>query len=386
MAAVYKYISPLLLLLMCLSISQDKTIGNQSYELISMETDYVAGDLISLKFRGESNPELYLYISNAYGSTLVSPSTENNQIVFDIPQHISKKAGQLNWTLLSAENNLSGVINISPTADIDAFENYIGPPTIFTGETDFSMMVSLPTDQYDNVLADSTVLKFKHQYRDEFKADDISITNGYAWKRYYSKPKTGRILLSSSYQTLNSKEYDVTILPSAPQNFTLDFERVHDYADGNQITTFQTSVLKDVYDNIVSDGTFVNFYLTDSKGVVSQTFGLTVQGIASATFIHPDHEEEYSVKAYIEGIAESEPISIAYQQAVDDFEVEFSDNNREITVGPIQSFMDQRIPDGLNVQLKVYIDNELEDILYKETRNGFAVFSLKPDRYPIQHL
>jgi len=57
----------------------------------------------------------------------------------------------------------------------------------------------------------------------------------------------------------------------------------------------------------------------------------------------------------------------------------FSKNNRDITVGPLQSFMGQMIPDGLQVKLLVYKDNSLLNTVVKTSYNGFVNFNLKPD-------
>ncbi|WP_370104491.1 hypothetical protein [Winogradskyella sp.] len=171
-------------------------------------------------------------------------------------------------------------------------------------------------------------------------------------------------------------------MPAIPTNFEIDYSRIHQYADGNQITTFSTSELKDRYGNTVSDGTFVNFYLTNSKGYKSLTSGLTINGIAKAKFLHPDHEENFEVKAYVEGMAESNTIDISYKKAIGDFEVNFSEDKRTLTVGPIKSFMNQRVPDGLNVSLKIFKNDTIDDTFIKETRHGFATFKLNKDRFP----
>ena len=57
------------------------------------------------------------------------------------------------------------------------------------------------------------------------------------------------------------KKFDVNIMPSIPTNFTISTHRNHTYADGNQITTFSTSIIKDTLGNTVSDGTYVEFYI-----------------------------------------------------------------------------------------------------------------------------
>ena len=93
--------------------------------------------------------------------------------------------------------------------------------------------------------------------------------------------------------------------------------------------------------------------------------------------IHPDFEDSWQVKAYIDGMAESNTIILNYKKVITDFNVIFSKNNRVITVGPLQSFMKQVIPDGLQVNLQIYKDNKLIKTYTKTSFVGFANFNLK---------
>ena len=174
----------------------------------------------------------------------------------------------------------------------------------------------------------------------------------------------------------------MNIVPAIPTNFKINAHRIHNYADGNQITTFKTSVIKDRYNNIVSDGTLVTFFVTNKEGYKSKTSGASINGIATAKLLHPDHEDQWTIKAYVEGMANSNTIALKYQQAIKDFEISFSKDNRIITVGPLKSFMKQRIPDGLQVHLAIYRDGVLKDEAMEHALNGFTTFQLNPDRFP----
>jgi hypothetical protein len=187
------------------------------------------------------------------------------------------------------------------------------------------------------------------------------------------------MLVSSECLNTNSKEFTVNILPAIPEGFSISAKRPHDYADGNQITTFETSVLKDQEDNIVSDGTFVTFLITNEKGNVLKTYGSTISGVATAKMIHPDYNTQWRIQAYVNGMAESNTITLNYKQAITDFEVQFSENNRAITIGPLKSFMEQMIPDGLSVKLQVYKNNTIIETMKTTSVDGYAQFKLKSD-------
>ena len=97
--------------------------------------------------------------------------------------------------------------------------------------------------------------------------------------------------------------------------------------------------------------------------------------------IHPDYKTQWSIKAYVDGMAESDSITLNYEQVIEDFEVNLSKNNRDITVGPLQSFMQQMIPDGLHVKLKIYQNEKLINTITKTSFNGYVNFKLKPAIY-----
>jgi hypothetical protein len=376
----------LYILLFCVVLATTVVISDNqdesSYTLTSNQTTSIAGDPLELSFSFKGSSDVSLYCSNSYGSIILNPNVNGNKLNFKIPVEISKKSGVLNWKLIAEKTEVNGQIDIQPKPTIKTIESYLGPPSIEAGGKDYTMLVVIPTDELDNPLADSTKIAIKHQFLANENASDVFTTHGFSYKNIYSETKSGRILISSECLDLNSKEYDVNVMPALPTNFKIEADRIHNYADGNQIATFKTSVIKDRYDNTISDGTFVAFFITNKVGYKAKTSGLTINGIATAKMIHPDHEDHWSIKAYVEGMANSEAITLDYKQAVSDFDVTFSEDKRTISVGPLKSFMNQRIPDGLQVKLLIYKNGQLEEELIESSFNGNAKFNLKTDRFP----
>ena len=355
--------------------------NNGTIELITKTTEFEAGQSITLKFSNTDNATPSLYVSNSYGATLIKPEKDSGILNYQIPQSISNKTGVVHWKLL-ANNSLSGTFSIISKQKTAALETYLGPPSIQAGGTDYSMLVVIPTDDFDNPLADSTKVTVKHQFLDNQKKKVVLMKNRIAYKNIYSEIKTGRILVSSECLEFNSKEYTVNVLPAIPTDFDITYNRNHDYADGNQITTFSTSIIKDQYGNLVSDGTYVDFFITNRSNHILKTSGTTINGIAYAKMIHPDHEDQWTVKAFIEGMAESKPIQLAYKAIISDFNVQFSENSRTVTIGPLQSFMHQMVPDGLEVSLSVFQNDIKLKTLTKSAFEGYATFKLDTNNFP----
>ncbi|AXT21269.1 hypothetical protein D7030_04340 [Flavobacteriaceae bacterium AU392] len=348
-------------------------------KLLTSKSQFTAGNTIIIKFTVLNGIKPNLYCTNSYGSTLIAPIVNAKELHYKIPQHISNKSGKVYWKLLNENTSLSGQFHISPKEKVTSMETYIGPPSIQAGNTDYTMAVIIPTDALDNPLIDSTKVIVKHQFLDNKSIDNVFSKNLIAYKNLYSKEKSGRMLVSSESLGINSKEYTVDILPSLPINFNLSHKQNHDFADGNQITSFLTSTIKDNYGNIISDGTYVEFFITNKSGNILKTTGTTINGIATAEMIHPDYEEQWTVKAYINGMAESNTIILDYKQVIEKFEVDFSENNRDISVGPLQSFMQQMIPDGLQVTLSIYKGNKQLYQTIESSNKGFVFFKLKKD-------
>ena len=347
-------------------------------KLLTTQTDFKVGSSVILKF-SSSTTKSVLYCSNSYGSTLVNPTFEDDMLQYHIPQHMSNKIGVINWQLINNTQTLSGQINMKPKAEVSTMETYIGPPSIEAGETDYSMVVVIPTDSLDNPIPDNSLIQVKHQFLDSEQTDEVITKNLIAYKNIYSYKESGRILVSSSAMNTNSKEFTIDVTSAIPTNFNIAYSRPHQYADGNQITAFNTSIIKDKQNNVVSDATYVLFLIEDDKGNILRTSGTTINGVASAKMIHPDKASNWTVKAFVEGMAESNAISLNYKQVIEDFTVNFSEDGRKITVGPIKSFMQQLIPDGLQVKLKVYSNETLMESEMKTSNNGFVIFKLKPE-------
>ena len=367
--------------LIIVSFIAQEAIKSASISLRSSNNKFIAGTKIVLEFNSENKTNFQLYCSNSYGSSVINPVILNKKITFEIPEFLAKKRGVLYWKVLNLKERFSGNITILSIEKPSTIETYIGPPSIDAGNVDYTMLVTIPTDSLDNPIRDKSKVIAKHQFLKSEIKEVIFTDKLIAYKNISSPLKSGRIIISSESFGLNSKEFDVNVMPAIATNFKLFVNRNHKYADGNQITTFYTSVIKDRHRNIVSDGSFIEFFITNKSGNILKTFGTTINGVAKAKIIHPDSKEDWKIKAYFIGISESDVLSIKYKQVIEAYNVVFSNKNRALKIGPLKSFMNQIIPDGMSVKVALYKNNILIDELYKESKNGFTDFYLNPNIY-----
>lgn len=345
---------------------------------------YDAGDDIALSFETTGSVIPDLVVKNAFGISVVKGKKENNKLLYVLPNKFSEKAGICDWKLVHNKGIYSeGILNIKPKLNsTNHLETYLGPRNINAVDSDFSMLVVVPTDCYDNPLPIGVSIDLKHQFDNSISYDSAETENLIAWKKIYATHKSGKILTSTSYKTTYSAEMTTTVYPGTAVDFEIGYERNHKYADGNQIINFETSIIKDQFNNIVSDGTMVTFLIEDANGKLLNTMGNTIMGIANAKMLHPEEENHWSVKAYITGAATSNLLSIDFEAAVKDYDVHFSKDNRTVTIGPIIGFLDQWIPDGINIQLYVEgLNNGIQETLKTTSRKGKCVFRLDSEFY-----
>ena len=358
-------------------------IEAEKIDLLNAENEYIAGETIQLNFNN-IDEDCKLYLHHSYSKTILKPEIVENKGIFSLPEFLSSKSGIVNWVLLKdGEQKRIGSFEILPkVASKTVIESYFGPRSIQAGDRDYSMLVVVPMDAMDNPLPDSTRVMLHKQFYEEIDSVEIFTDKLMAWKNIMAYRKAGNINISSRVLGVNSIELTTNVLPSNATDFQISSFRNHDFADGNQIAEFTTSEIKDEWGNTISDGTLVSFYIENEAATILSTRGSSIEGVATAKIIHPDHPDTWKIKAYITGLAESNTIEISFRQALKDFEVEFYNKNRTIKVGPLQSFMQQLIPDGALVKLHIYHQNKLVEVKQETSNDGFVTFKLPKSFYP----
>ncbi|MFC2109049.1 hypothetical protein ACFLSU_00625 [Bacteroidota bacterium] len=372
-----------ILLVFCneLSVGQTKPEAS-SLVLQTTDTVFIAGTFTSLNFSTSNKFTPTLYITNSFGSTVVEPIRVQKYLFYSIPNNIANKRGRINWSLVyNKKNLLSGKIDIISDKIISKIETYVGPPSVQAGGRDFAMSVMIPLDTLDNPVMDHSKVNFKKQFLTKEDTTLLFVKDLLCHKNIYSPLKTGRFLISSNCNNRQSTEHTLNVWASLPSNFLISAKSNHTYADGNQICQIETSIIKDNYGNIVTDGTAVGIVIEDKNGNILSANGNTINGATTVKFVHPDHEQTWKIKGYVYGMAESNEISLSFKQVITDYEVKFTENNRKITVGPLISFMEQMIPDGLRVELKITQQDKTHKYLVETSKGGYVSFFLDPENY-----
>ncbi len=352
--------------------------------LISIPDDGVVGNAIEFEFYVKGDGMPILKLENSFGSMFFQPKIKKSTAVFNIHKKYTEQSGIYTWKLFSNKKILlQNSFFLAPKdEDTREIEVYFGPRSIKAGGYDFSMLTILPADVYDNPLSDGTPIDIFQQMSNEKQEFQNQLTDGYTWIRLYSDDNAGRMLVSGIVNEIYSKELTSMIWASNSVDFTIDYSRVHKFADANQVITYTTSIIKDKYDNVVGDGTFVRFIVENQAGGRLQAIGTTIGGIATGKLLHPAAPDTWKATAFIYGESQSNTIEVSFESAIKDYNLSFSPDNRTITVGPILSFMEQLVPDGIVIDLEIYKDKTLMGTQQTNSRLGKGVFNLEKGFYP----
>ncbi|WP_394972383.1 hypothetical protein [uncultured Croceitalea sp.] len=337
---------------------REHTSLTERITLITNKKSYTAGEAIILEFSPSSSKSCYLKLNYAWGSTIIKP-TKGENLKFKIPENITRKSGVINWIFFNdIHTYIKGEFTVLPSSkQAQIMETYLGPTSIFADGKDQSMLVSLPQDIYGNPLMDTTIVKTIIQFNQEVDSKLIPVKNGIIYSFLDSRKVSGDLFVSVHHQNQISKEFTVVVLPTKAANFTISALQKHHYADGNQIISFKTSTIYDINDNLIADGTLVKFSIKTATGNILVANGQTINGQAIASLLHPEKSNTWQVQASINGVAKSNTLELNFSNAVLDFPVSIAKDKKSITVGPVESYMRQLIPDGMSIQLKIKSQN-----------------------------
>jgi len=208
------------------------------------------------------------------------------------------------------------------------------------------------------------------QFKDNITSENHYTKNGFVFRKIQSPIFSGKIRASSNTLGIPSKELIATVTAGFPKHFMITTQQDHNYADGNSLITLKTKPIVDANNNIVPNGTLVNFKIDTEHQSSLFTSALTVDGVATTQLLHPELPQKWYINADVEGLARSNEIEFLFESAVNDFNI--STEGSLVKVGPITSFMGQQIPDGIIATFSVNNKPTFE----AKTVNGFVYFEI----------
>ena len=359
------------------NFSEEGRVVDSTGNQLKFKALYETGEKIRVEFDSTS-VKTFMNLQYSYGSTIITPTEDDQKSYFQIPSFISNKAGLVSWQLIRDGKILqNGSFTIQPEEQPILIETYFGPRSIQAGDRDFSMLVAIPTDKFDNPTPDNTTVDIAEFFLGDLQNTTQLTENMFSWKNIFSKHTSAKILVGVESNDIQTKELVSFVYPSTARDFKILAQRQHNFADGNQIASIKTTILKDEFDNIVFDGTMVNFIITNNAGAILESSAGSIDGIATVKVLHPSAEDSWEIQANVTGMAQSDILQLNFKAALEEFPIVLLEHEKILKVGPIKSFMNQIIPDGAEVVLK--IENSKGDVvarMMKTSENGIVEFEL----------
>ncbi|WP_297694875.1 hypothetical protein [uncultured Eudoraea sp.] len=363
----------------CNSDGQSLAAETPVFQRLDIVDVMIAGDLGRLAFLGPDGIDAYLQLDNSYGSMVISPNSKERGLVFLLPDPITQVAGLCTWKLIHKNQVIfNGNLSILPqTGSGIRMESYLGPKDIIAGDSGKAMVVSIPADPFDNPLPDGTPVWIEERFKGTTESIIDSLENLISWRHIEPETRSGRIFVKTMTGSSPSIEMYTDVSSGAGTDFEISYERNHDFADGNQVIRLKTSVIKDRFENTVADGTLVTFHIENGEETSLYTNATTVNGIAVAKIVHPVVATRWKLTAIIAGVASSNTLEMNFNSAVEEFEAAFSAEGQILSIGPINSFMGQLVPDFTPAEILLNYEVGRQERITIYTRGGYAQFDVK---------
>ncbi|NNF36177.1 MAG: hypothetical protein HKN68_18875 [Saprospiraceae bacterium] len=363
-------------------IDEPKSIQFNFCEVLLDNPFPSVGDGINIKVTcgPEINDTVHLMWSGTFGDRIYPVYLINGSGDLQIKGQDLIHSGVVTYQLnYMGQSCCSGSLVIKAGKPMGILETYVGPKTIIAGGQEEGMMVAIPLDTFGNV-ADTYELDFGLSTADENINEIIQLKHLTASKRYLSGDKTGKWYLGASVDQSNSLEEHIYIKPSAPMDFKIKIVLSTPYADGRTVSVVSTTVIEDSSNNIITDGTIVNFFLMSNDKMVALYQAPTIGGIARLFFEHPDRPMELEIQGQIANIARSNLVKVIFEPFIQGITAKYIEDIKAIHVGPLKGSLNQFLPDGYRVAF--HIQGDQYDVWkYGMLENGSYHLSLSDILY-----
>lgn len=297
-----------------------------------------------------------LTMINSYGPRVYRSSFAAGTARFLIPGTDTHQSGTASLIATAGGAQGQSSLTLQPDAPIDPIVPLVGPRSITSDAGHWTMAVSVPFDRFGNPVADGTAVNMRALHPgDQLELQGTQTRNQVAWTRIYSRTRAGRTTVSMTAAGKHGPDANFMEVPGWPVPFSLSASPANLPADGRQLVTIRSDVIRDQYGNPMLDGTLVTFVVDTPQGQPRFIPAYTIDGVAKAQLQAPSEPGTLNVRAEIYD-AESQPLKVSFADgpAINTFpvvaKVDSTGRAIELTAGPLLGALRQFIPDGSAVE------------------------------------
>ena len=329
---------------------------------ISAPASAQVGDSFSIDIGPLAVPDgttINLVVLTSYGPQVYQPVTQAGLAHLTFSAQDTQQSGLV--TLVATSGNARGTaeVNLLPGGPVDPVTPLIGGRAIIADGGHWSMVLGVPFDAFGNPVADGTPIDIRALHPGGHLEEKlVKVNHALGWTRLYSGTQAGRTIISIVAGNAHGPEGDLNEVAGWPVNLSITAPQNQLTADGRQLISLRTSILRDKYDNVIPDGTLVTFLVESTQGGRRIIPAFTIGGVAEAPLQAATQPEVLNVWATIYGV-ESPHLQIGFTPgpSVGTFPVNatIDASNRAIILqaGPILGPLGQYIPDGSTVLFRL---------------------------------
>jgi hypothetical protein len=330
-----------------------------------------------------------LTMINSYGPRVYRSSFAGGTARFLISGDDTRQSGMA--TLIASAGGALGrsSLTIEPDAPVDPIVPLVGPRSITSDGEHWTMAVSVPFDRFGNPVADGTAVNMRALHPgDQLEIQDTQTRNLVAWSRIYSRTRAGRTTVSMTAAGKHGPDANFMEVPSWPVPFSLTASPANLPADGRQLVTIRSDVIRDQYGNPMLDGTLVTFVVDTPQGQPRFIPAYTIDGVAKAQLQAPSEPGTLSVRAEIYD-AESRPLEVSFADgpAINTFpvkaNVDAAGQAIELIAGPMLGALQQFIPDGTAVEFLLIDASGQHTSVESVSEGGYARVVVRMAELPL---
>lgn len=358
------------------SCETEREQRNQSdliVNILSIPADINAGNNIELSISSNQKATALLLFDGAFGIQTFDLFLEEGETNHIISGELTKWSGLASVLITNKELVLSEKqINILPLKPHDPMEIYAGPKTIWNDRKQPSMLVAISRDSLQNISKEGTKVDFQFRYPNgqlyELKSQTSHLLSAAVLE---GNQASGEIAVGISDEGSFSSEQRIDIVPSWPRKIEIELIDHVPYADNRHFASLRTKKLIDEVGEQIPDGTLVHFNIISDKGNVSLYRAFTIDGMASVFIKNPSYATLWNVSASIGSVIKSNTLKLFFESPIKQIKYRFLETNNELAIGPLVSYLDQYVADGMKVYVSI---GDL--VIVEETDQGFVKINL----------
>jgi hypothetical protein len=353
--------------------------------------EIMAGQPISVTvsvFDSSNNMEIVLILEGSFGAVPQISDSSQGEAIFSLGSNWTQYAGALKLTARAGGVETTRTVNVIPGPAADPILPLVGPRSIVADGEHWTMVVAVPMDEFGNAVAEGTQTAIHVQHPvapgqlPESAQEHIAAETRHqlTWARIYSGHTAGQTSISVTADDAHSPERSIREMPGPPVAVDISANPAILAADGRQLVFLSTGQIKDQFDNILLEGTSVNFLATEPNGSRRIIPATIVDGRAYATLQSSSEPGTMTVKSWIAGV-ESGNVNITFEEgpAISAFSVaiNIAEDELFLSAGPLVAALNQLVPDGTDVTFTLTGPNGFSAEHVAQTDFGYVVTPIR---------